>query len=155
MLKHHEFMVNLRWFMLWIQRFYRFLHPIFFWGIPTLQFSPTPKKIHEKSLEIPVLVQVEASKIQLQHLQPTHFNRWVHPKTPTNPYGFTQIRPLDPVSLARGYVRFVFEQIFGLNPEGRLGIEETSDDHRVVWFFSWSEMVHKSKLRSCWLFDWL
>ena len=34
----------------------------------------------------------------------------------------------------RGYVRFVFEQVFGLNPDGRLGIE-------VSWSCTWTYMV--------------
>ena len=131
-----------------------FPSPNFVWGIPTLQFFANPQKIHEKSVEIPVLHKL---KLQNPTCKPTHCQPLGSPQNPYKPKG-PKLAP--GTSRDRGYVRFVFEQIFGLNPEGRLGIEASliiescefvcCRSMDFEWFFSWSEMIHKSKLRSCW-----
>lgn len=149
----HKFILNLRWFMLWIQRFYPFLHPIF-WGIPTLQFFANPQKIPWKICWDVQLVQSWSFKNPTTTSTTNSLQPLGSPQ-PLQTQG-TQIGP-------RGYVRFVFEQIFGLNPEGRLGIEASLIN--IEWceffvlqilmdflndFFHEVEMIHKNKLWSCW-----
>ena len=131
MLKHHEFIVNLRWFAL-NPKGLPFPSPDFFGDSNSTIFA-NPKISMKHLLRCPTSTKLKLQKSNYNIYNQLTANRWVHPN-PYKPIGFTQIRHWN---------RFVTPRLCTLRLWTNLWIESwrASRDRgnslifRVVWFF--------------------